>query len=217
MRTRIKVCGITREEDARVAIEAGADALGFVLVPESPRYYALERGSPARWCLPPFVTCVAVCRRVEDLPEPFARDFPVLQFYDLPSNGHLCADGHTLVYAVRMQNQERLEASMEVLDRLAAVRGRCPIRALVLDTYHPERLGGSGQAFDWDLAVEVRRRCGLPVILAGGLNPENVGEAVRRVRPYGVDVSSGVEVLPGQKDPGKIRAFIQAVRQADHI
>ena len=102
-----------------------------------------------------------------------------------------------------------------VFDEIAACLKVFSPHAILLDTYHKDKLGGSGETFNWELAMEAKERFGLPLILAGGLTPENVGEAVRTVRPYAVDVSSGVEAEPGRKDHAKVKAFIQAVREAD--
>ncbi|HZO86739.1 MAG TPA: phosphoribosylanthranilate isomerase [Chthonomonadaceae bacterium] len=207
-RTRIKICGITNLEDARAAVDYGADALGFIFVPQTPRYIGDNpeaRKIPA--LLPPFVARVAVCAdAAQDVSGP---DFDTLQYY-AHSAPALPRSGKRLVRAFRIQDAASL-------DEIAAALAQEQPHALLLDAYHKDKLGGSGETFNWELAKEAKARFGLPVLLAGGLTPENVAEAVAAVRPYAVDVSSGVEAAPGRKDHAKLRAFIRAVRQADKI
>jgi len=200
---RVKICGITRPEDARLAVAAGADALGFVFHPGSPRCVAPEAVRDMVRGLPPFVLAVGVF--VDETPD---RMNELAAFCGLDriqlhgSEPQAVADSlsRPVIKAVRVRDRE----SLETLDRF-----RC--RAFLLDTHDPEAPGGTGKAFDWRLAAEAVAR-GHRVILAGGLTPENVAQAVRQVRPYGVDVSSGVEQEPGRKDPEKVRAFIRAAK-----
>lgn len=211
MRTRIKICGITCLEDAHTAIEAGVDALGFVFA-ESRRRIDWREACHIVQNLPPFVAAVGVF--VDEEPMEIARiasavGLAALQFHGSePPEVLTAVRGHTraaLIKAFRVQGPETLA-------QIGAYAPWCD--AVLLDAFVPGAAGGTGQTFDWDLALaakEYRR----PLILAGGLNPENVFEAVRQVRPYAVDVSSGVEARPGVKDVTKIRAFVQAVRQAD--
>jgi phosphoribosylanthranilate isomerase len=218
MDTRIKICGLTGAEDARVAVELGADALGFIFVPDTPRYVLnFPDALHIPGLLPPFVTPVAVCKDLADaVATPLLRELPIhtVQYYGQGADPEALARilqalaGKRLIRAFRIRDERSLD---EIAQELAILRPH----ALLLDAYHPEKLGGAGVTFNWDLAVEAKARFGLPIVLAGGLTPKNVAEAVRAVRPYAVDVGSGVEAAPGRKDHAKLRAFIQAVRAAD--
>ena len=204
--TRVKICGITRAEDAEAAILAGADALGFIFVPNSPRY--LPDPTEAFRLMsdvPPFVARVAVCMSAADLSPTVLSAANAVQVYEHGSN--------------RPESRFRLLRVMRVgasLDVELLVDLSSDADALVLDAYHPDKLGGSGETFNWQLAAEVKQRFGCPVILAGGLTPENVGDAILAVEPYAVDVSSGVESAPGVKDHARMQAFVDAVREADY-
>lgn len=216
--TRIKICGITNKEDALAAVGYGADALGFIFVPESPRYTTEEQRDEVLWSVPPLVSRVAVCIDPQDIDRRYEGMFDTIQFYKgEPDQSWHWYGHHHLAYAARIRNEESLPEIAQALDGLKSVDGTSFIDALLLDTYHKDKLGGSGETFNWELAVEAKRRFPLPLILAGGLTPDNVAEAVRSVRPYAVDVSSGVELAgqPGRKDHEKIRRFIEAVRDAD--
>ncbi len=208
MRTRIKICGITNLEDAQAAVNYGADALGFILVPDTPRYITTSAYQPIVWNLPPFVDAVVVIKQCEEEAFPFElRDFDAVQFYE--GDCSTTVTGVVLcIRAFRVKDEHSLAEIAKGIDYTHP-------NAILLDTYHKEKLGGAGETFNWQIAVEAKRRFELPIILAGGLTPENVGEAVRAVRPYAVDVSSGVEASPGRKDHAKIKAFIEAVRCAD--
>lgn len=204
--TRIKICGITNGEDARAAVEFGADALGFIFVPGSPRFVSPDAFARLVCAVPPFVSTVIVARRPEDAGDSASN---YVQFYeeadDPATEALLCRAPGRYIRAFRMENEAAL----------AEIRGyphRRAVAAYHLDAYHKDKLGGVGETFNWDLAVEAKRITDKPILLAGGLTPENVGEAVARVRPYAVDVSSGVEAEPGRKDHEKMRAFIRAVR-----
>ncbi len=206
MAVRVKICGITRVEDALVAVEAGADAVGFIFHPPSPRYARPEVVREICQLLPPLVSRVGVFvdtseERVTDQARVAGVD--TLQFHGRETVG-FCQQfsGFRLIKAFRMD-------SLAVLSRLEEFQGM----AWLLDSYVPGAFGGTGQTFNWDLACEAVRRGGR-VILAGGLTPENVARAVAAVRPYAVDVSSGVESEPGRKDPEKVRAFIAAAKAA---
>ena len=206
--TRVKICGITNVEDALAAVECGANALGFIGVPGSHRFISIEAADRIMCLLPPFVSTVLVISSCEEVEFPQALyTYSAVQFY----RGD-CSRTVTGSTACIRACRVRDVASLHALDE--EIRGVRP-DALLLDAYHPQVLGGSGETFNWDLAVEAKERFGLPVILAGGLTPVNVGEAVRKVRPYAVDVSSGVESSPGRKDHAKVKAFIEAVRAAD--
>ena len=205
--TRIKICGITNLEDARAAVNSGADALGFIFVPNTPRYVGDSPSAlrvPSQ--LPPFVARVAVCADLASLSGE-ASWFDTVQFYstDWQPDAH---PGRRMVQAFRIKDAGSLE------EIAAALANRRP-HALLLDAYHQDKLGGSGETFNWELAKEAKTRFGLPIILAGGLTPENVADAIAAVQPYVVDVSSGVEAAPGRKDHVKLKAFCRAVRAAD--
>ncbi|HZZ85650.1 MAG TPA: phosphoribosylanthranilate isomerase [Anaeromyxobacteraceae bacterium] len=204
MRTRVKICGITRLEDALLAAELGADALGFNFWPGSRRYVAPEAVREIVRRLPPFVFAVGV-------------------FVNAMRSEIWTASGEAGVNAIQLHGDEPVgecsQYNFPVLYRLRAgeawdeaALARSQARAFLLDTPSATQ-GGTGVAFDWSLARSVIG--GKPVVLAGGLTPENVGEAVRRVRPFAVDVASGVESSPGVKDPEKLARFVEAVHRAD--
>ncbi len=205
MRTRIKFCGITRPEDAQAAVRLGVDALGFVFYRSSPRSV-----SPARACaiaarLPPFITRVALFLDPE--PAQVAAVINVFKPTALQFHGSeprkFCA-GFSLPYvkAIGMGGTADVEAAAAAYPDAAAI---------LLDSHAPGTAGGTGKNFDWDRAP----RLGRPFILAGGLRPENVASAILALRPYAVDVSSGIELAPGVKDVARMRAFVSEVRRAD--
>ena len=205
MRTRVKICGITRPADARAAAEAGADAIGLVFYPPSPRYLSAERAVEIRDALPPFVQTVALFVNPDaaQVAQAIGRVRPaMLQFHGEESPQFCAQFGTPYVKACRVK------AGVDLLEYL---RSFSSAAAWLLDS-HVEEYGGVGERFDWSV---VPRRLERPLILSGGLAPENVAEAIRRVRPWGVDVSSGVESAKGIKDPAKIAAFIAEVRNAD--
>jgi phosphoribosylanthranilate isomerase len=227
MSIQVKICGITRLTDALAAVEAGADALGFMFYERSPRFVRLAVAAQIICRLPPLVTRVGVF--VDATEEEVRRTaaecgLDALQFHGEESP-EFCArfGGGTSAEVLRTLTRPtdsgtgpvfRVIKAFRIRDRdsLTGLPGyRCD--AWLLDSYVPGQPGGTGSTFNWDLAIEAGR-AGRPVILAGGLVPENVAEAVRRVRPYGVDVSSGVESAPGLKDPARIRAFVKAAREA---
>ncbi len=206
-RVRVKICGLTNGEDARAAISLGADALGFNLFPGSPRCVDLDREAAWIRTLPPFVTRVAVlvnvplaeARRVAGHPA-----IDLVQFHGDEDEGY-CAEfaqlGRPFLKALRVRDL----ASVERADQFSTPH-------VLLDAHAKEAYGGTGLRLDATLAAEVVRRFpALQIILAGGLTPENVAGAVRAVRPYAVDVASGVESAPGRKDRGKMEAFVDAV------
>ena len=205
MRTRIKICGITRPADARAAAEAGADAIGLVFYPPSPRYLSAERAVEIRDALPPFVQTVAlfVDPDAAQVALVLGRVRPaMLQFHGDESPAFCAQFGVPYVKACRVR------AGVDLLEYLRAFSGAA---AWLLDSF-VEEYGGVGERFDWSLVPARRDR---PLILSGGLARDNVAEALRRVRPWGVDVSSGVESAKGIKDAAKIAAFIAEVRHAD--
>lgn len=203
---RIKICGITNEEDACAAVDAGADALGFVLYRRSPRYIEPAAASRIISTLPPFVIPVGVfvneeIKIVRDLLDECGLSLAQLHGDETAS---YCSElNRPVVKAVRVRDRASFLA-------LAEFQGRAGVRGFVLDSYSSEAYGGTGKTMDWALAAEAARTA--KIILSGGLNPDNVGRAIEVVRPYGVDVSSGVEAAPGKKDHGKVRSFVQAVR-----
>jgi phosphoribosylanthranilate isomerase len=205
VRTRIKICGITRPADARTAAEAGADAIGLVFYPPSPRYLSAERAVEIRDALPPFVQTVAlfVDPDAAQVAQVLGRVRPaMLQFHGDESPAFCAQFGVPYVKACRVR------AGVDLLEYLRAFSGAA---AWLLDSF-VEEYGGVGERFDWSLVPARRDR---PLILSGGLARDNVAEALRRVRPWGVDVSSGVESAKGIKDAAKIAAFIAEVRDAD--
>ena len=208
--TRIKICGITNQEDARAAVDYGADALGFVLIPESPRFIMPHAAKKIAWELPPFIQTVVLVKECQE--EAFSFDlwdagFSALQFYEGDCTTTVSGT-MACIRAFQMRDESSL-AEIEAHFKFLT------FNAILLDAYHKDKLGGSGETFNWDLAVEAKKRFDVPIILAGGLTPENVAEAIATVQPYAVDVSSGVEAEPGRKDHAKLRAFIRAVRRAD--
>jgi phosphoribosylanthranilate isomerase len=207
-RTRIKICGITREEDLVAAIEAGADALGFVFFAPSPRYVTPGRAAQLISHVPAFITKVGLF--VNEIPEALravlnAVPLDLLQFHGDEDAAYCSQFGKPWIKAARVKPDLDL---LEYATQFAGARG---VSGLLLDA-HVEGYGGGGQTFDWSL---IPQSLPLPVILSGGLHPGNVAEAVRAVRPWAVDVSSGVESARGIKDAQKITEFIAGVRDAD--
>lgn len=204
-RTRIKICGLTREADVDAAIEAGADAIGLVLYERSPRHIDVDRAAELARRLPAFVTPVVLM--VNALPaqiELAAQAIPqlVLQFHGDETPSQCDSARRPYLRAARMS------PGFDLLDFAA----RYPdAQALLLDA-HVEGYGGGGKVFDWSL---IPRNVPRPVVLSGGLHAGNVIEGILRVRPWAVDVSSGVEAAKGIKDAGAIRRFCEAVREAD--
>jgi phosphoribosylanthranilate isomerase len=202
MRTRVKICGITRRQDARAAAQAGADAIGLVFYSRSPRAVTVDSARDILSEVPAFVTVVGlfvnaeaaeIHRVLEHIP------LDLLQFHGDESPEYCRGFGRPYIRAIRMQADTALEREAE---RFHDARG------LLLDTYHQEVAGGSGETFDWSRVPE---KSVLPLILAGGLSADNVQSAIRQIRPYAVDVSSGVESAKGIKDADKIVAFINQV------
>jgi phosphoribosylanthranilate isomerase len=209
VRTRIKICGITRTQDARAAAEAGADAIGLVFYPQSPRYLSVERAVEMRDALPPFVQTVALFVNADapQVAQVLQRVRPALLQFHGEETPEFCAQfGVPFVKAYRVRSG--VAAGEHALEYL---RPFSRAAAWLFDSHVPE-YGGVGEAFDWSLLPTTKER---PVILSGGLSRENVAEAIRRVRPWGVDVSSGVESAKAVKDGAKIAAFIAEVRNAD--
>jgi phosphoribosylanthranilate isomerase len=206
MRTRVKICGITREQDALAAVEHGADAIGLVFYPPSPRYVDVALAAGIAAVLPPFVTTVGlfVNADAETIAEVVERvGIDLIQFH-----GNECADycaGHGRPWLRALRMQDDLDLGKAVTEFGAA-------RGLLLDAYRPGMPGGTGETFDW---TRIPAELAGSIVLAGGLTPDNVSRAVRQVRPYAVDVSGGVEAEPGIKDANKIARFMQSVRSGE--
>ncbi len=207
MPTRVKICGITRWEDADLAVELGAAALGFNFYPPSPRYIEPMTAQAIVFKLPPLVLPVGIFadetdgesvgkRAREALVKAVQLHGPQLP----PLDGAIA--GFTLIRAVAVDLGFRPEMLLELHGD-----------AFLLDNFNPELKGGTGKAFNWRVARDAHRFG--TIVLAGGLTPENVGQAIREVRPFAVDVASGVESAPGRKDSEKMRAFFAAVAEAD--
>jgi phosphoribosylanthranilate isomerase len=205
MRTRVKICGITRPEDGRMAAEAGADAIGFVFYPPSPRFLSLERAVEIRDALPPFVQTVALFVNPDaaQVAQVIGRVKPSLLQFHGEETPDFCEEfGVPYVKACRVKRG---------VDTLKYLRSYTRATAWLLDSYVAE-YGGVGERFDWSLVPAERER---PLILSGGLDAANVREAIRSVKPWGVDVSSGVESAKGIKDAAKVAAFIAEVANED--
>jgi phosphoribosylanthranilate isomerase len=204
-RTRIKICGLTRERDVEEAVAAGADAIGFVLYARSPRAVSAARAAELAARLPPFVMPVALLVNASPAEVQAAVDalpHALLQFHGDETPAQCLAARRPFIRAARMAEGFDLLNFAEQFD--------CA-QALLLDA-HVEAYGGGGKAFDWSL---IPHDVPLPVVLSGGLNPANVTDGVARVRPWAVDVSSGVESAKGIKDAALMHRFCQAVRAAD--
>jgi phosphoribosylanthranilate isomerase len=203
MRTKVKICGITNLDDAFAAVDYGADALGFVFYKGSPRHITPRDATAIIKKLPPFTTTVGVfvdekLKNIEKIISQTCID--VVQFHgnEPPEK---CNCSRSLIKAIRVKSLESLDPLNKYKDKVSA---------FLLDTFTPDALGGSGQIFNWDIAIYAKQFG--KIILAGGLNPQNVIEAVKRVQPYGVDVSSGIESKKGKKDQKKMRLFIEKVK-----
>jgi phosphoribosylanthranilate isomerase len=206
MPVKVKICGITNLPDGMAAADAGADALGFVFYDQSPRAIPVEAAAALIRQLPPFVMKVGVfVNAPEDLVVRAIREcgLNLLQFHGDETPEYCLQFGLMSMKAFRIRDAASLQALLGY-----------HTDAWLLDAYSPDRPGGTGETFNWDLALEAQG-WGRPIFLAGGLTPENIAEAVRRARPYAVDVSSGVEAAPGRKDRAKLSAFIQAAKSVE--
>jgi phosphoribosylanthranilate isomerase len=203
-RTRVKICGITRVEDAICAVNAGADAIGLVFYAQSPRFVTIAQAQQIVAAIPPFVSVVglfvnAPTAEIESVLSQVRID--IVQFHGDESE-HDCQQIKLPYYKAI-----RVKADTNLLQYAVEFSSA---KALLLDTYSEAAFGGTGQVFDWGLIPQNLTK---PVILAGGLVPENVALAIKQVRPYAVDVSGGVEISKGIKDVAKIAAFMQAVKE----
>lgn len=205
-RIRVKICGITRIEDALVAARLGADAIGLVFYPKSPRAVGIEAAKRIALALPPFVTAVGLFVDLDPAEiERVLQQVPLslLQFHGEESPTQCARFGRPYIKAVRMREGVDLRQEAE------RYRSAC---GLLVDAYEPGAPGGTGKRFDWDRLPKDLQK---PLILAGGLDPGNVRAAIERVRPFAVDVSSGVERAKGIKDQGKMAAFLREVSYGD--
>lgn len=202
---KVKICGITNPEDAGAAVEFGADALGFVFFKDSPRYIPPEDAAAIVRSLPAFVVSVGVFvnegqEKIQSVLSATGIDIIQLHGEESPE---MCTFSRRVVKAIRVKS----------LESLAPLEGfRNLVSAFLLDTYTPDALGGTGRIFNWDVALEAKQFG--RVILAGGLTPENVAQAIGHVKPYAVDVSSGIELRKGKKDHDKMKRFIERAKTA---
>ncbi|MFC1716268.1 phosphoribosylanthranilate isomerase [Candidatus Poribacteria bacterium] len=206
MLIKIKVCGITNSEDAHAAVDLGADALGFIFVPNTPRYVEPQTVERIISELPPFITTVGV---FADAPPETVSE--IIQICDL--NAAQLHGSETPSYCNTIATRCRVPVikAFRIKDQNSlSLIPEYEVSAYLLDTYVKGKKGGTGEIFNWDLAKEAKEYG--RIIIAGGLTPENVAQAIRHVEPYAVDVSSGVESKPGKKDHAKVRAFIENIR-----
>lgn len=203
MKTQVKICGVTSVADALAAAGAGADMVGLMFYDGSPRHVTLAQAAEIARAVPPFVLKVGVFVNPDEaqvMEAIAACGLNLLQFHGDELSDFCTQFGVMSLKALRVRDAESLQ-------KLANFH----TDAFLLDAYSKGGLGGTGEKFNWDLAVAAQK-LGKPIFLAGGLTPENVADAVKQVRPFAVDVSSGVEAAPGKKNAAKVRAFIQAVR-----
>ena len=206
-RTRVKICGLTRVEDVHAAVSLGADAIGLVFYPPSPRHVEVERAKTLIRDLPPFVTVVGLF--VDERPAHIrqilaAVRIDLLQFHGDESPIDCESLGKPWIKALRMK------PGLNVIEAMGRYRGAS---GYLVDAWHPNAVGGTGETFDWS---RLPRESANQLILAGGLTPENVSTAIKAVRPYALDVSSGVESDKGIKDAAKMAAFLNNVQRLDY-
>jgi phosphoribosylanthranilate isomerase len=202
---KVKICGITNLEDALTAAEAGADALGFNFYAKSPRYVSYEKARKIVESLPPFVSKVGIFvnesrQKIEEAIEQVGLDFIQLHGDEKPE---ACES-----FRCKVIKAFRADQSIDHVRRYSS------ISAILLDSLHNGSYGGTGQAFNWDLAIsfkEIKK----PIILSGGLDPDNIVQAIQKVTPYGVDASSRLEERPGKKDSSLVREFIRKAKAVD--
>src|ERR1041385_1824455 len=205
MSVKVKICGTTNLADAQAAVAAGADMVGFIFADASPRRVSIETAAEIALQLPEHVVKVGV---FVNAPADFVARaihecrLNLLQFHGDEPPAFCTQFGVMSMKAFRVRDAQSLDALLEY-----------PTDAWLLDAFADGKAGGTGKTFNWDLAVAAQK-FGKPIFLAGGLTPENVADAVRRVRPFAVDVSSGVESSPGKKDPAKVQAFVRAAKES---
>ncbi|MFI3137342.1 MAG: phosphoribosylanthranilate isomerase [Methylococcaceae bacterium] len=206
MRTRVKICGFTRVEEAVLAAKLGVDAIGLVFYPPSPRNVTIAQAQAIVKALPAFTTVVGLFvdaprTQIDEVLANVSLD--CIQFHGDESPDACALYAKPYIKAIRVQNDTDINAL--AADYHAAA-------GLLLDAYHPDAKGGTGLAFDWTL---IPKHCALPIILAGGLDSSNAKEAIQQCRPYALDVSSGVEIAKGIKDGAKMTAFLKEVNEGD--
>lgn len=204
---RVKVCGITNYQDASMAIELGADALGFIFA-SSPRQITPEKARDIIYAIPPFVQTVGVF--VDEDPVKIRRTMRLCRLDLVQLHGDESPDlcrklMPCAIKALRLKDESSLSA-------IKPYRGR--VKAILLDTYMQGKRGGTGRTFDWDLAIKAKE-FGIPTILSGGLNPDTISEAISLVKPFGVDVNSGIEESPGKKSPDLMRELMEIIRKME--
>jgi phosphoribosylanthranilate isomerase len=225
---RIKICGITNREDALAAADGGADAVGFVFYPQSPRFVSPAHAAEIIAMLPPFVTPVGV---FVDEEEQQIRQIlrkchiQVIQLHGNEPPHHCSIFREKVIKAFRVRDQsdraDRADTANDIdgeTESLLRTMSDYPVDTFLLDTYSTRLLGGTGKTFNWERALQIRLTLSgikpySKIVLSGGLTPENAADAVKKVQPYAVDVSSGLESSPGKKDHQKIKTFIRAVRK----
>jgi phosphoribosylanthranilate isomerase len=203
MRTRVKICGVTRVQDALAAVDYGADAIGLVFYPDSPRAISIENARAIVQKLPPFVSVVGLF--VNPSPKDVAAvlhrvSLDLLQFHGDELPGECGAYSKPYIKAIKVKEGDDIAAQVSKFTNA---------RGVLLDTYDPKVPGGTGRVFDW---TKIPKKLDKPLILAGGLTADNVWQAISKVRPFAVDVSGGVEAAKGIKDPEKIAAFMRGVQ-----
>jgi len=203
--TRVKICGITRAEDAELAVRLGADALGLVFYQASKRAVTVAQAQAVRHGLSAFVTLTALFVNADsaEINKVLAQvRIDCLQFHGEETPEFCASFGIPYMKAIRVQHG---------LDVVALAEQYRHASAILLDSYDPHQAGGTGHSFDWAVARDCVQRCEVPIVLAGGLTAQNVAAAIKEVQPYAVDVSSGVESVPGLKCPDKMQAFFKEV------
>ncbi len=205
-RTRVKICGITQAQDATAAVQLGVDALGLVFYAGSPRNIELDSAAEVLSVIPAFVTTVALFKdaSVEQVEQVTNKlDFDLLQFHGSESAAFIQQFEHPYLKAIGMQDQIDLQSILSSYSQCCG---------FLLDSHVAGAAGGTGETFDWEtIPPELRQQ----IILAGGINPDNVAECITRIKPYAIDVSSGVESSPGRKDQGKMKQLMKQVRLTD--
>jgi len=204
----VKICGITNLSDAQCAIEAGANALGFVFYPKSPRFLDLEKARDIFRSLPGEIKKVGVfVDEPDEILKQYLESLPLdyVQLHGNESPEYCSGIPVEVIKGLRIMDSDDIRNVPNY-----------PVSFFLLDAFSEKEFGGTGKVFDWRIALEAKEVLGAPIILSGGLNPENAADAVGLVSPYGVDVSSGVEISPGIKDHAKIIEFIKNARNAGH-
>jgi phosphoribosylanthranilate isomerase len=208
MRTRVKICGITRSDDARLAVDAGVDAIGLVFYEKSPRFVTNARADEISRLVPAFVSRVALFKDAdEDMIQAVLQqvEIDLIQFHGSETPAFCERFGRPYIKALGMKAPEcDADYLVTMAEKYQAAK------ALLLDGHAPGEAGGTGETFNWSAIAAIDR----PVVLAGGLNADNVKQAIEIMHPFAVDVSSGVENTPGLKDKDKVAAFMQQVKTA---